>query len=123
MLQMMAKKVAAEGEKEEELMEKFLCYCETAGSTLQKSIDDAETKIPQLESDLKDARQSRADAKDAIEKATAIREKEAKEFAAESGQTKSNIDALSRAIPAIENGMGQVGGARGKLTEEQRRQA
>merc|ERR1719498_1687224 len=34
---------------------------------------------------------------------------------------KSNIDALSRAIPAIEEGMGQVGGARGKLTEEQAR--
>merc|ERR550537_842004 len=135
MLQMMAKKVAAEGAKEEELFEKFLCYCETAGGTLQKSIDDANTKIPQLESDIKEAEgqkaqleqdlkdhaQDRRDAKEAIEKATAIREKEAKEYAAESSETKSNIDALSRAIPAIEEGMGQVGGARGKLTEEQAR--
>merc|ERR1719399_1050003 len=55
MLQMMAKKVTAEGEKEEELFEKFMCYCETAGSDLQKSIEAAEAKIPQLESDIKEA--------------------------------------------------------------------
>merc|ERR1719178_463364 len=53
--------------------------------------------------------------------ATAMREKEAAAFAAESAEQNANIDALSRAIPAIEEGMGQVGGARGKLTEEQAR--
>merc|ERR1719421_2596293 len=134
MLQMMAKKVTAEGEKEEELFEKFMCYCETAGSDLQKSIDEAEAKVPQLQAALEEAeaqkkqleeeldqhRKDRAEAKEAIETATAIREKEAAEFAKENAESEANIDALDRAIPAIENGMGQVGGMRGApLTAEQ----
>merc|ERR1719421_98969 len=134
MLQMMAKKVTAEGEKEEELFEKFMCYCETAGSDLQKSIDEAEAKVPQLQSAIEEAeaqkkqleeelaqhRKDRADAKAAIEAATAIREKEAAEFAKENTESNANIDALDRAIPAIEKGMGQVGGMRGApLTAEQ----
>merc|ERR1719238_873433 len=53
MLQMMAKKVAAEGEKEEEMFDKFMCYCETSGSALRKSIEEAEAKVPQLEADIK----------------------------------------------------------------------
>merc|ERR1719161_3452453 len=52
---MMAKKVAAEGEKEEELFDKFMCYCETSGKDLEKSIDDTKTKATQLESDIKEA--------------------------------------------------------------------
>merc|ERR1719214_254963 len=90
MLQMMAKKVEAEGKKEEELYEKFMCYCKNGKATLGKSIEDAETKIPQLESDIKeaestkaqldqdvkDAKQTRADAKEAMAKATSMREKE-----------------------------------------------
>merc|ERR1719331_1843677 len=92
MMQMMQNKITAEGKKEEELMEKFLCYCATSSDTLAKSIEDAKTKIPQLESDIKemeamkaqlaqdieDAKTSRADAKAAMEKATALREKENK---------------------------------------------
>merc|ERR1719428_1013049 len=94
MLQMMAKKVEAEGKKEEELYEKFMCYCKTGKANLGKSIEDAETKIPQLESDIKeaestkaqldqdvkDAKQTRADAKEAMAKATGMREKEAAAF-------------------------------------------
>merc|ERR1719482_2102227 len=119
MMQMMQNKITAEGKREEELMEKFLCYCETSSGTLAKSIDDAKTKIPQLESDIKeaeamkaqleqdieDAKKSRADANAAMEKATALREKENKEFAAESTEDSSNIDALGKAIAAIEKGM------------------
>merc|ERR1719265_60298 len=131
---MMAKKVAAEGEKDEEMFEKFMCYCETAGDTLKKSIEEAEAKVPelmsaieeaeaqkkQLEEDVEKHRKDRADAKDAIEQATAIREKEAAEFAKENAEANANIDALDRAIPAIEKGMGQVGGMRGApLTAEQ----
>merc|ERR550514_1540718 len=65
-------------------------------------------------------RKDRADAKEAIAQATAIREKEAAEFAKEMAESNANIDALERAIPAIEKGMGQVGGMRGvPLTAEQ----
>jgi len=120
MLQMMQKKVEAQGEKEDELFEKFLCYCKTTQGELGKSIQDANDKIPQLESDIKASEESRAqlqselaqhkadrtEAQDAVAKATSVREKEAKAFAAESANQKSNIAALGKAIPAIEKGMG-----------------
>merc|ERR1719301_99787 len=59
----------------------------------------------QLESELKDAQVGRVEAKDAIAKATAIREKEAKAFAAKKSELDTNLGALSKAIPAIEKGM------------------
>merc|ERR1719174_3130689 len=91
MLQMMAKKVEAEGKKEDELFEKFFCYCDTSKATLGKSIEDAQTKIPQLESDIKESIEEKAkldqelvqhktdreEATEAIAKASGIREKEA----------------------------------------------
>merc|ERR1719379_300572 len=96
-----------------------MCYCDNSEGTLGKSIGDAETKIPQLEAaikegtalmatlkaDIEQAKADRAEAKEAIAKATALREKEASAFAGESSMLKSNIDALSQAIPAIEKGM------------------
>merc|ERR1719326_1759539 len=119
MLQMMQNKVRAEGEKEKELFDKFMCYCENSEATLGKSIEDAKTKIPQLESDIKeaialkaqletdiaDAKTTRDEANAAMEKATAIRDKEHGEFAAENAEDSSNIAALGKAIAAIEKGM------------------
>merc|ERR1719261_2156149 len=95
MLQMMQNKVEAEGKKMKELFDKYMCYCETADETLAKSIQEAETKIPQLESDIKEAielektlaadienaQNTRAEAKEAIAKAESIRNKEGTAFA------------------------------------------
>lgn len=120
MLVMMQKKVETEGEKQDELFEKFLCYCKTTQANLGKSIQDANEKIPQLESSIKGSEEARAqlqselashkedrtEAQDAVAKATAAREKEAKSFASESADQKTNIAALGKAIPAIEKGMG-----------------
>merc|ERR1719482_411434 len=52
MLQMMQKKIDAEEEKETELYDKFMCYCENGAGALQASVAAAETKIPQVESSL-----------------------------------------------------------------------
>jgi hypothetical protein len=41
MLQAMEKKVTAEGEKETELFEKFMCYCKNGDEALAASIADA----------------------------------------------------------------------------------
>jgi chromosome segregation ATPase len=119
MLQNMQKKVTAEGAKEKELFDKFMCYCQTGSSDLQGSISSAESKISevdsavkeaiaqkaQLEAELKAAQADRAEAKEAIAKATALREKEAKAFMKESTEYKSNIAALKGAISAISSGM------------------
>merc|ERR1719380_456083 len=112
MLQMMMKKIEAEGVKEKELYDKFMCYCATADETLGKSIQDADTKIPQMESDIKQAVEEKAQleadieahqtdrtaANEAMAKATEIREKEAAAFAKENAEDKANYDALKKAL-------------------------
>jgi len=119
MLQNMQKKVVAEGEKEAELFEKYMCYCKTSGGDLSKSIADADTKVPQLGADIKegeakkaqldeDIKQHQVDrsaAKSAMASATALREKEAAEFAKEASESEANIAAVSKATTAIEKGM------------------
>jgi len=119
MLQNMIKKVEEEGKNEADLFEKFMCYCTTGKATLAKSIEDAEEKIPQVQSDIKEAegektqldgdlvthKGDREAATEAIAKATGIREKEAGAYAKESGEDQSNLDALKNALAAIEKGM------------------
>jgi len=55
MLQTMQKKVEAEGEKEKELFDKFMCYCKNSGGDLATSIGDAETKVSELPSAVEEA--------------------------------------------------------------------
>ena len=118
MLQSMQAKVTAEGKKEEELYEKFMCYCKTSGGDLAKSIAAGGDSITQLGNDiksgtalkaeteeaLKQAQDDRAAAKTAMEEATAIREKEAAAFAAEKAEYEANIAALTKATAAVEKG-------------------
>merc|ERR1719390_523502 len=88
---MMQNKVTAEGKAAKELYDKFMCYCETGREALEKSIADAEAKITQLE--------------EALAKAEALRKKEAGAFAGESTELAANINALTRAIAALEKGV------------------
>merc|ERR1719313_3310378 len=55
--------------------------------------------------DLKQAQTDRAEAKAAVAKATALRQKEAAAYAKESGELKTDIAALAKATAAIEKGM------------------
>jgi len=119
MLQAMQKKITAEGEKEKELFDKFNCYCQNGDEALAKSISEAETKAPQvssdieegeaqvaqLKSDLKSHQTDRAAAKAAMAEATAIRAKEAGEFASLKAELDANLAALAKATAAIEKGM------------------
>jgi len=120
MLQMMQNKVAADGEKKQKVFDQFMCYCDNADTILGGAIDAAEKKIPMLESaigedgalktqldaDLKNHKADRADAKEAVAKATAIRGKENAAYKKTKADLETNIGALSKAIPAIEKGMG-----------------
>merc|ERR1719399_2758351 len=119
MLQSMQKKVTAEGEKEKELFDKFMCYCKNGDEALAKSIADAERKAPalaadiqaaedqvkQLKLDLKAHQTDRAAAKAAMAEATTIREKEASAFADLKAEADANIAACTKATAAIEKGM------------------
>merc|ERR1719393_449675 len=116
----MQKKVVAEGEKEEQLFDKFMCYCkngkgqleasiETAKNTneqLAASIKETDATLKQMKLDLKQAQTDRAAAKAAVAKATALREKEASAYATESSELKTNIAATKKATTSIEKGMG-----------------
>merc|ERR1719506_3369385 len=119
LLQMMAKEVEEDGEKDEEMHEKYMCYCETNSKKLADGIAELEAKIPQIEASIKEALGSKAqnnadldkhkadreDAKAAIDSATAQREKENGAFTEESTESKANIAACKKAITAIEKGM------------------
>merc|ERR1719223_1213799 len=119
MLQMMQKKVEAEGKAEEKLFDKYMCWCQTGAGDLKKAIEEAETKIPQLESsikaleeevgqlvaDLEKAKKDREEAKEVVANGKALRAKEAAAFAKESGEMSANLAAMSKAIAALETGM------------------
>merc|ERR1719163_1289588 len=119
MLQNMQKKVEAAGKKEEELFEKFMCYCKGGKDTLLASIDLSKKKIEELTSSIKEsegekaqlhqdlfaAKSGRDAAKTAMAEAGSVREKEAAAFAAASADLKTNMGALAKAIPAIEKGV------------------
>jgi len=119
LLQAMQKKVTAEGEKEKDLYDKFMCYCKTGGSDLSTSISSAETKVPavgaeitaseekleQSKADLKNAQVDRSAAEASMAEAKALREKEAAAYAGEKAEFDTNIAALTKAVAALEKGM------------------
>mmetsp|Transcript_38577 Transcript_38577/g.86717 ORF Transcript_38577/g.86717 Transcript_38577/m.86717 type:complete len:433 (+) Transcript_38577:1588-2886(+) len=120
MLQAMQKKIEDEGEQQDKLFAKFQCYCETNSKKLADSIEEAKTQIEQLTTsieasesertqmvaDLAKAKEDRASAQKSIEDATSQRKKEAKAFEEYSTDAKTNLAAMAKAIPAIEQGMG-----------------
>jgi len=122
LLQSMQKKVQEEGEAEEKLHEKFMCYCKNGGSDLEASISAAENKVgslpmetkaaeeklAQTKADLKQAQADKAAAKEALAKAKAMRHKEAGAYAAEKAEYDATITAITKAVGALEKGM--VGG-------------
>mmetsp|Transcript_21622 Transcript_21622/g.37061 ORF Transcript_21622/g.37061 Transcript_21622/m.37061 type:complete len:691 (-) Transcript_21622:40-2112(-) len=113
------KKVSEEIKAKEKLYDEYMCYCKNSDGTLAASISTSENKIPkvassieadsakkaQTEMELKKAQIGRSEAKEQIAKAEKLRASQAETFASESGDLKTNIAALSKAIPAIESGM------------------
>merc|ERR1719311_669586 len=120
MLQNMQKQVTEEGKKEEEMYDKFMCYCKTGVGELEGSIEAAKAKIESLESSskadfekkaatdaaLKEHTASRDEAKQAMSEATAIRTKEASAYAKFKSDSDQNLAALKKATAAIEAGVG-----------------
>merc|ERR1719156_171812 len=120
LLQNMQKEIEAEGAKEKELFEKFMCFCSGNSGDLTKKAADAKAAIEELGAKLKaeeaekvqigqeliDHKKDREAAKSDIDEATMLRGKEATEFAAMKADSETNIAAMAKAIPALEKGMG-----------------
>lgn len=120
MLQDMTKELSREGELEAELFEKAMCACEGGEKNLDTviaestaAIDEYTAKTKSLSAEQAQLTQEVADHKDNIASATKelsdatmLREKEHKKFSEDEKDTATNIGQLSKAIPAIEQGMG-----------------
>merc|ERR1719421_2751029 len=107
-MQDMQKQVEAEGAAEKKLFDAYMCYCKEGTAGLDASIATAAAQIDattsaiasekaekaQLEMDVTQHKADRTAAEAAIKESTAMREKEAAEFAASSGEMTSNLEAM-----------------------------
>jgi len=120
LMQNMQKEIEAEGAKEKELFDKFMCYCSGGTDSLKKAIADAtaeaeeltaklkseEAEKSQIAQDLIGHKKDREGATADIEEATMLRAKEEAAYSAEKADSETNIAAMAKAIPALEKGMG-----------------
>merc|ERR1719473_2430100 len=104
-LQDMQKEITAEGEKEKDSFEKFMCYCNGNTDGMGKSAEDAAQRISELSAkfDAEKAEKSQLDqelvqhkidretAKNDLATAASIREKENADFTASTGDQKANL--------------------------------
>merc|ERR1719181_662640 len=112
LMQNMQKEIEAEGAKEKELFDKFMCFCSANTGDLGKAEADAKAKSEemsaklksetaeksQIEQELVDHKSDREQAKADIAEATTLREKEAAEFSALKADSETNIASLASAI-------------------------
>jgi len=119
MLQDMQKTVEAEGEKEKALFENFMCYCNNGAGSLDGAIAQSAAAIDsltgnvegqsaqksQMEQEVVQHKTDREEAEKTIKESTAMRGKEASEFAATSGEMKANIEAMTGALAALRKGL------------------
>merc|ERR1719174_850468 len=120
MLQDMQKSVEEEGKKQEDLFDKFMCYCSNGEGALEASISEGKAQVEalgatiergtaeksQLDQDIVQHKADREEAEKVTKESTAMREKEAAEFAATSGDMKSNLQAMDGALAALKKGLG-----------------
>jgi len=119
LLQEMRKQVEADGEKRQEIFDKFMCYCETNTAKTQKNIEDQTAQIDSLKSTIEELSGSNeqlkaevteiseelAEDEEAVKEATKVRKGEADAFAKESADMRTSIAALDKAIPALRKGL------------------
>jgi DNA repair exonuclease SbcCD ATPase subunit len=115
LLKDMLKQLEKEAEEDEEIYDKMACWCETNDKEKTKSIADAEshiedltTKIEELtagsarlNTEIKNLEKEVAENQNALDQATAIRQKELAEFNAEEKDLLQSIGALKSAITVL----------------------
>merc|ERR1712129_370429 len=108
------------GTEDEEIYDKLACWCETNDKEKTKSMGDAEAKIEdltnkieeltamgaRLNTEIKNLESEVAKNQDALDQATAIREKQLAEFNAEEKDLLESISALKAAITVLSKHQG-----------------
>jgi len=112
MLKDMLKQLEKEAEEDEEIYDKLACWCETNDREKTKSIADAEARIEdlttkieeytassaRLTTEIKNLKKEVTKNQQALDKATAIRQKQLAEFVAEEKDLLQSIAALKQAV-------------------------
>jgi len=115
LLKDMLKQLEKEAEEDEEIYDQLACWCETNDKEKTKSIADAETKIEdltnkieeltassaRLSTEIKNLEKEVAENQEALDAATAIRQKELAEFNAEEKDSLQAISALKSAVTVL----------------------
>merc|ERR1719512_540886 len=115
LLKDMLKQLEKEAEEDEEIYDKMACWCETNDKAKTKAIAEAEARIEmlttkveeltaqsaRLSTEIKNLEREVAANQEALEKATAIREKQLAEFNAEEKDLLESISALKAAITVL----------------------
>jgi hypothetical protein len=96
-----------------------MCYCNNGAGQLENSIETASAQIEslngkiaadgaqksQFEQDIVQHKSDKVTAEKTIKESTAMREKEANDFAASSGESKANIQSMTAALDALKKGL------------------
>merc|ERR1711933_422252 len=120
LLKDMLKQLEKEAEEDEEIYDKLACWCETNDKEKTKAIADAEAKIDdlttkieeltaasaRLNTEIKNLGKEVAANQEALDQATAIREKQLAEFNAEEKDLLESISALKAAITVLSKHQG-----------------
>jgi len=120
LLKDMLKQLEKEAAEDEDIYDKMACWCETNDKEKTKSIADAEAKIEdlttkieeltaasaRLNTEIKNLESEVAKNQEALDKATAIREKQLAEFNAEEKDLLESISALKAAVTVLSKHQG-----------------
>jgi len=115
LLKDMLKQLEKEAEEDEEIYDKMACWCETNDKEKTKSIADAEARISdlttkieeltassaRLNTEIKNLEKEVAENQNALDKATAIRQKQLAEFNEEEKDLLESISALKSAVTVL----------------------
>merc|ERR1711881_836001 len=115
LLKDMLKQLEKEAEEDEEIYDKMACWCETNDKEKTKSIADAEARISdlttkieeltansaRLNTEIKNLEKEVAENQAALDKATAIRQKQLAEFNEEEKDLLGSISALKSAVTVL----------------------
>jgi len=115
LLKDMLKQLEKEAEEDEEIYDKMACWCETNDKEKTKSIADAEARISdlttkieeltassaRLNTEIKNLEKEVAGNQNALDKATAIRQKQLAEFNGEEKDLLESISALKSAVTVL----------------------
>jgi chromosome segregation ATPase len=115
LLKDMLKQLEKEEEEEEEIYDQMACWCETNDKEKTKSIADAEARISdlttkieeltansaRLNTEIKNLEKEVAENQNALDKATAIRQKQLAEFNEEEKDLLESISALKAAVTVL----------------------